>query len=70
MLAKSPKFGDAAALKQAIFMAIHVEQNAKWFEKLNNQILKCYEKIDRSNIIRQRVDRSEEEIETFEEYFA
>lgn len=33
-------------------------------------MLKCYERIDKSNIFNSRENRREEEIESFEEYFA
>lgn len=35
---------DNASIRQTLFMALHVEGNSKWADKLNSSLRKCHEK--------------------------
>jgi hypothetical protein len=50
---------DNATIKQALFMAIHVDQNANWCSKINGQMLKCHEKLN--NYRREERENEDEE---------
>jgi hypothetical protein len=48
-------------------MALHIEQNSRWANKLNNQMRKCYESIE--NPCKPEVAMMDGNIKNFEDIF-